>query len=249
MNLTTKLSRPWAITPAGFEDARRSIDAGLALSDFIVPRHAAGVHEETGEAFVHIKGALGDAMPPIWEKAGNTDYRTLRLELAAIRDKASSLTLVIDSPGGMVAGLAEAAQAIAAVGEVMPVRARVDGMACSAAYYLACAADTIEASPSSDVGNIGTVMAWMDATDFFESMGATFNVLTNEGADLKGMFHTAGRLSESQIAFLQDQVNEMGADFRAVVEGARPDIDPEVFRAGWYSGEKAKSLGLIDSIV
>ena len=41
---------------------------------------------------------------------------------------------------------------------------------------------------------------------------------------------------------------EHGAAFRATVEGNRPNIDAEVFRAGWYSGEKAISLGLIDTV-
>jgi ClpP class serine protease len=188
-------------------------------------------------------------MPPIWEMVGNTDYRTIAGEIgAASKAEALGIVLHVDSPGGMCAGLPEAARAIERASVNMHVRAEVRGMACSAAYYLACMADEIVASPSSDVGNIGTVMAWVDATDFYESQGISFNVLTNEGADLKGMFHDAGRISETQIEFLQAQVDALGADFRAVVDGNRT-VDPEVFRAGWYSGGQAISLGLIDAII
>ena len=38
----------------------------------------------------------------------------------------------------------------------------------------------------------------------------------------------------------------MGADFQQLVAEARPDIDPETNRAGWYYGDKAEALGIID---
>lgn len=248
MNLTTKLSRPWAITPAGFSDARNSLRMFADLGVFANERKAGSI-DDGNVAHVHIVGALGDDMPPIWQMVGNTDYRTLSNEIdSSIASGASGLVLHVDSPGGMCAGLPEAAKSIQNAAEVMPVVADVRGMACSAAYYLSCFADTIQASASSDVGNIGCVMAWADATDFWEEQGISFNVITNRGADLKGMFHDAGRPSEAQVAFLQEQVDRLGEEFRAVVDGNR-SVSEDVFRGGWYSGGKALSLGLIDSIV
>jgi ClpP class serine protease len=78
-------------------------------------------------------------------------------------------------------------------------------------------------------------------------MGVEFHCMTNEGADLKGTFRDSP-MTDSQREFLQEQLNEHGAAFRETVEGNRAGIDPEVFRAGWYSGEKAVELGLIDII-
>jgi ClpP class serine protease len=91
-------------------------------------------------------------------------------------------------------------------------------------------------------------MAWSDDNPAWEAMGVEFHVMTNEGADLKGTFRDSP-MTDSQREFLQEQLNEHGAAFRATVEGNRPNIDSEVFRAGWYSGEKALSLGLIDTIL
>jgi len=247
----TKLNnRIWAISPHAFAEVQRTLaaasqpDAMLTLADMVVLRPEMDI-DETATAHVYVQGALGDKMPNIWGMVGNTDYRQLRDEIAVAKEVGStSLALHIDSPGGMVAGLEEVGEAIA--DSNMHVTAYVDGMACSAAYYLACQADSIVATPSSEVGNIGTVLAWADDKPAWESMGIEFNVLTNEGADLKGTFRDSP-MTDSQREFLQQGINEAGADFRRIVEGNR-DVDPEVFRAGWYSGDRALALGLIDTI-
>jgi ClpP class serine protease len=252
MNLTTA-NRLWAISPTAFLAVQKSLQAAaqpeafLTLSDFVVMRPEASMGED-GVGHVHVSGALGDKMPAVWGKLGNTDYRQMRDDIAGLMaGGAETIALHIDSPGGMVIGLEEAGAAIAKAAESAHVVAVVDGMACSAAYYLACQADEIHATPSSEVGNIGTVLAWADEKPAWEAMGVEFHVMTNEGADLKGTFRDSP-MSESQREFLQESLNEHGAAFRAVVEGNRPDIDEEVFRAGWYSGEKAQALGLIDTI-
>lgn len=251
MNLTKLSNRLWAIAPHAFAQVQQSmIDACapngiIGLENFVIQRPAASFDEESGVGHVHIQGALGDNMPPIWGMVGNTDYRDVRDEIANITASgAEGLVLHIDSPGGMVSGLEEAGQAI--IDANLPTVAQVDGMACSAAYFLAAQADRITATPSSDVGNIGTVLAWADPTGMWESMGVEFNVMTNEGADLKGTFRDSP-MTASQREFLQDSLNRHGNEFRATVEDNR-DVDPEVFRAGWYSGGDAIALGLIDNI-
>lgn len=250
------LSRPWAISAHHFEAVRSRMRAALEaspvgffdVSDLVTPRAGMKIDEFTGDARISIQGALADKAPPIWEKLGQTDYRSIQSEVAqAIAAGADSITLAIDSPGGTLAGLEETADAIGRASEAgIPVVASCDGMACSAAYWLASSAEHIHATPSAEVGNIGVVLAFADDTAFWEGMGVEFHVLTNEGADLKGTFREP--LSDSQRAFLQEGIDQHGAAFRNHVQGNRPAIDPEVFRAGWYSGERAVSLGLVDSI-
>jgi ClpP class serine protease len=52
-----------------------------------------------------------------------------------------------------------------------------------------------------------------------------------------------------QLAFLQESANQHGETFQAFVSERRPDINEEVFRAGWYSGQRAIDLGLADEII
>lgn len=252
--LATLLSRPWAISQRHFSALQASFRSVLAhspesffeLSDFVTSRQSAAITDD-GTAIVHVSGALADKAPPIWEKLGHTDYRSVRDEVSSAMDSgASSIHLAIDSPGGAVAGLAETADAISEAARHVPVTAHCDGMACSAGYWLASTADSISASPSAEVGNIGVVLVHYDDSEFLSSLGVEVNVMTNEGADLKGTFRE--RLTESQSAFLQESLDHTGSEFRQQVEGSRNNIDPEVFRAGWYSGQKAQDLGLIDTL-
>lgn len=196
---------------------------------------------------INIKGGLMHKAPDYYEAAGFiTNYETITRELSELSGNVDTVVLHIDSPGGMVMGLSEAADSINEFpGEVI---AYTDGLCCSAAYYLASQADIVVASNSAIVGNIGAITRWVDCSGFWSSMGIEFKALTSEGADLKSTFHLEP--NETQIEFLQESINEAGAQFRRAVESGRAgvDLDSEIWRAGWYSGEKALSLGLIDEI-
>ena len=246
-NNTSFLRGAWAITKPGMSamlETLEAVKAGIDFEDFVTTRGKAGIDGD-GIAHVHVKGSLLDNAPAIFEKVGSTDYRSIRAEVDAAKSEgAKAIMFTVDSPGGTVAGLKEAANAIQGAG--IPTLAYCDGMACSAAYYLASAADDIAASPSAEVGNIGTVLAWWNDSKLLEEIGLSMEVITNEGADLKGTFRD-NPMSESQREFLQQEVNAAGQDFQDHVSSNR-DVDAEVFRAGWYSGEKAQSLGLVDAI-
>lgn len=246
-NNSAFLRGEWAITRHGMmallESMRFAQRADIELDDFFSVREPMHI-DEYGIAHIEIKGALMDNAPKIMEKIGMTDYRTIRSEIAQAQD-AMGILLKIDSPGGTVAGLEEASDAIMA--SKVPTVAYVDGMCCSAAYHLASSSEGIMASPSSDVGNIGTVLAWYDDAQFLADMGLELNVITNEGADLKGTFRDSP-MTEAQREFLQEETNRIGEEFQDHVLENRPDIDEEVFRAGWYHGKRAGQLGLIDAI-
>lgn len=196
-----------------------------------------------GVAIIQIKGALMSQSPAIYEKLGMvTRYSTLMREVSMARDMGATAVLFnINSPGGTVSGNIEAARAIADID--MPTMGYCSGMACSAAYKLAAGMDQIVASPSADVGNIGTILSWADCSEFWKEMGIEFKALVSDGADLKSTFHTEP--DEKQVEFLQEGVNEAGATFREWVAEHR-DVSEEVWRAGWYSGDRAEALGLTD---
>jgi capsid assembly protease len=240
----------WMIRPdLVSEFALSALEAPTMSSDLLAeyyPMRKASEVDANGIAIVEAKGALLNSGPRIYEKLGiATYYGTIISEMSAAIDAgAQGILLDVNSPGGTVAGNAEAAAFIAA--SPIPVEAFVSGMACSAAYKLAAGSSAIIASQSASVGNIGTILSWMDCDEFWASQGITMKALTNQGADLKSTFHLEP--DETQIEFLQESINEAGAAFRAHVEAYRPGIDSEVFRAGWYSGERAESLGLIDGI-
>ena len=235
-------SQIWAATSEALQEMAYNhdlaLEAKISMADFFQPREAMAINDD-GIAQINVTGGLLDNPPAIHEKTGGTSYKTVIAEIGeAVAMGANGIFLNISSGGGSVTGLKECSNAILECG--LPTMAHCDGVACSAAYYLASSANEIAASPSALVGNIGTIMSW-------QSGGAlNTEVITNEGADLKSTFK--GELSETQREFLQAQADGIGEDFKDHVMNTRDGINAEVFRAGWYSGEMAEELDLVDGI-
>ena len=221
----------------------------IQIEDFFELRPAA-IMDSDGIAHIHIHGALVDSCPAIYEKLGLcTRYSTLRAEMqAAVEQGAKGILFHANSPGGTVSGCVEAAKEIMEL--PIPTATYCSTLACSACYKLISGTDAIIASESATVGNIGTIMSWQDCSEFWREQGIEFKALTNEGADLKSTFHLEP--DEKQIAFLQEGLDEAGRQFREHVETGRAKagatMNSEVWRAGWYSGIKAVSLGLADDL-
>ena len=240
-------SKAWAISSTGIKQLASHANSSLDLTseDFYELRPATTIRPD-GTAIVHLHGALVDSCPPIYEKLGIvTKYSSIADDIRdATANGAKQILLVVNSPGGTVAGIKELTNIISA--SPIPIRGYCAGSACSAAYYVIAGTKSITASPSATVGNIGAILTYADESAFWSNIGIEFKALTSEGADLKSTFHLEP--NEAQIKFLQNSVNESGAAFKAHVQRHRPGIAAEVFRAGWYSGDRALALGLVDSI-
>jgi protease-4 len=198
---------------------------------------------DNGIATIDIVGPLGDDVVPIEKAVGVTDYRDIIADVtAAIQQGAKGILLRVDSPGGTVVGAREAYESIAKTN--IPVVAYVDGLATSAAYMVSVGADYIVSRPSANVGNIGSIFVMYDDGKLLERMGIERFVFTNEEATLKSAGYG---LTDEQRAFLQEWMNHAGNDFRAMVSANR-EVDDVVYKAGWYYGDTALSLNLIDEL-
>src|SRR5262249_41503044 len=81
----------------------------------------------------------------------------------------SAVIIEIDSPGGGATGVPEMSAKIRAARAVKPVIAHVNGVAGSAAFWIASAASQVIATPSAEVGSVG---AFLLHTDFSEMLAA-----------------------------------------------------------------------------
>ena len=238
-----------AFALAALDVPEKANSLNISMDDFFELRPETSMDAD-GIAHIHVHAALVDTCPPIYEKLGLvTRYSTLRDEIEdCVENGAKVILFHIDSPGGTVSGNVETASMIAEI--KLPTAAYCSGLACSAAYKLAAGCDVIIATESAQVGNIGTILSWADCTEFWRENGIEFKAMTNDGADLKSTFHLEP--NPTQLAFLQESINEAGRQFREHVnagrEAAGATLDDEVWRAGWYSGQRAGVLGLIDGI-
>ncbi len=201
-------------------------------------------------AFVSIRGvALYDLE---WQPyAFSTLLLARRINVLAADPEIGQIILNIDSPGGTVTGVPEAADAIFAARKVKPVIAIVNPLAASAAYWLASQATEIIAVPSAEVGSIGVWMLHMDHSGMFNEIGI------NPTFIFAGEFKIEGNpfepLSEAAAENLQGEVDQINRDFiKAVARGRDVSVakagGPDFGKGRTMSAIKAKAGKMIDRI-
>ena len=128
------------------------------------------------------------------------------LEDALAKSEVHAIALVMDSPGGEVSGAFELAERIYAARGSKPIVAVADGMAASAAYLAASAADEVVLSATSYVGSIGVVMRHVDFS----------RALANEGISVSHIFAGDHKVDGNPYQPLPDAVR---ANLQADIEG------------------------------
>lgn len=246
-------STPWAIKPEvymAFHTVFQARIEGKKVELFGMEMEYKTPDEyETinGVAVIQIEGALGYKISAI-DKAcmGACDYVDIRnaIKKADNDEAVQSILFQISSPGGMVTGLHETAQAIASA--TKPTVAFTDDLAASAGYYLAVSADSVYATSSAQVGCIGTLMTWIDVTRAYELQGVKRELVAS--GKYKGMLMPGIPLTEDQRELLQDEVNSLAGEFKDHVTAYRGDIDPEYMEGQTLWGLAARAAGLIDEV-
>ena len=125
-----------------------------------------------------------------------------------------------------------------------------EDVAASGGYLIACAGDEIYANSSSIIGSIGVIYSSFGFTELIKKIGIDRRV------------HTAGKNKSTLDPFLEEKKEDierlkkiqldLHKDFIDVVEKSRGlklnKSEIELFSGEFWSGSKAKSLGLIDGI-
>lgn len=200
-----------------------------------------------GVAIVSIDGPLSQRGDSWWWDG----YEAVEHRLAAaLASRATGIVLKVNSPGGVVAGCFEAAKRMreACVRAGKPVVAYADEMACSAAYALACIADTIVLPPGGTVGSVGVIATACDRTKANELEGRTVVVITS-GAR-KADLHPDVPLSDAAVAQLQARVDLLAGLFSDWVAQRRGTTSDAIaaLQAATFDGQAALTAGLADRV-
>jgi ClpP class serine protease len=261
---------PWAIVPEYLEAieaiAARCLDAEV-LARLAEDGHAArldqarvavaavgqpmpGAQSATirdGVAVVPMLGTIFPRANLIGASTGGTSLDALMhdLRLAERTEAVDRIVLMVDSPGGVVASLGEAADGIRLAQK--PVTAFVSGMGASAAYWLASQAREVVMDRSASVGSIG-VVATMSRQEGPDQNGRRAYEVVSSGAPMKRPDVT----TEEGRAAIQADVDAIEAVFVADVAAGR-GVSVERVRADFGRGAmvpaaRAVSLGMADRI-
>jgi signal peptide peptidase SppA len=160
------------------------------------------------------------------------------------------IVLDIDSPGGNVAGVPEAVEAIRDARAAKPVWAVANHWAASAAYWLASAADELVVTPSGEVGSIGVYVYHEDISKRMEMLGVKPTLI--KAGPNKAEGHPAFPLGEEPAAYMQSRVDDYYAMFvRDVAKGRGVPVSTvrERFGGGRMVGaQEAVRLGMADRV-
>ena len=159
-------------------------------------------------AVIPIQGVLARRMNMMTQASGGTSLADVSkaLRAAAASDTVKAIVLDIDSPGGEVMGITEFHAEILRARSKKPVIAHASGIAASAAYWLASAAQEITATPSAMLGSIGVIGVHIDESKAMadSGLGVTLKTAGKFKADASGLTP----LSEEGEAELQRRVEQ-----------------------------------------
>jgi ClpP class serine protease len=139
-------------------------------------------------AYIAVSGPLSIEGPDFWDLIfgyGGTSYKAIQgaIDRARDDDGVKSVVFDVDSPGGTVAGVDETWQKHKALSAEKPTEVRAGSRLASAAYWISTPATTVlAASPTSEIGSIGVLVATYDWSKWEESIGIKEIVITSSKA-------------------------------------------------------------------
>lgn len=238
-------SAAWALEPTALGNLmdRLKPEALMHKRPFKASRgERLGVLEGVGT--LEIAGPLFKRDSFITHLFGFTTYSRLRRDLQAALDddRISAIALHVDSPGGEVNGCNELAQAVYEARKKKPITAYISGMGCSAAYWIASAAEKVVVENSAIVGSIGVALA--------VSPGDDPNTVQFVSSNAPGKRPDA--TTERGRAQHQKMVDDLADVFVAHVARNRGTTKATVERkfgqGGVEIGKKAVAAGMADRI-
>jgi signal peptide peptidase SppA len=205
--------------------------------------------DDTTTAVIPILGPL--AKDPWVEMYGGTSALLAQaaIRVARAAEDVDSIFLLIDSPGGEVAGIEELAGEVALAAEAKPVYAHIDDLGASAALWVASQATRVTANATAEVGSVGVVAVVPDTTEAWAKLGVKFHVVST--GDQKGALVDGVPVTEGALEELQQRVDDIHIHFRlALIEGRDLSDDAlEKLSDGRIVGaEEALTLGLVDGL-
>lgn len=259
------LSAPWAIIPERLSEMiaiygrhahgeAANLEAIEAAMGKKLDNTAKGYTVQDGVAILPVEGVISKRMNLFSRISGGVSTQLLQRDLnQALNDSEvkSGIILLIDSPGGSVDGTQQAAQAVRAARDRVPVVAVVDGLGASAAYWIASAASQIFIVDNTTVlGSIGVVAQHVDWSQYEQRQGYKVTEIT--AGKYKRIASEHAPLTLEGAATIQDQVDTIYSIFVNDVAANRSKSVDEVLASmadgRQFIGQKAITAGLADGI-
>ena len=200
---------------------------------------------------IRLSGVIGSVGK--FKQGLNFDSQQAIIEKAFAVKKSLAVAISVNSPGGspVQSHLIYSYIRKMAKKNKKKVLVFAEDVAASGGYLIACAGDEIYANSSSIVGSIGVIYAAFGLQDLIKKVG------------IQRRIYTAGKNKSTLDPFVEEKKEDierlkkiqldLHSDFIKVVEESRStklkkEENSDLFTGEFWSGSKAKKLGLIDGL-
>lgn len=176
------------------------------------------------------------------------EYITRALQRGLADGNVDRIALIVDSPGGEVAGCFECADKIMNARVVKPIQGFANESAYSAAYAIVSAASKVHVSRTGGVGSIGVVTSHTDVSKRYEVMGVKITFIHAGRHKVDG--NAFEPLPDEVKARIQARIDELYGVFVSTVALHRimDEEDVRATEALTFTASEALSNGLADSV-
>ena len=201
--------------------------------------------------FVKEKIAIIYAEGEIDGNSGGIDSEKLSRTIRKARRDSTihAMVLRINSPGGSVLGSENIWREVELSREVKPVVVSMGDLAASGGYYIACAADTIIAHPTTLTGSIGVFGIIPNTKDLLKKVGVTTDrVKTNTFSDMPSLDRP---LTSNEKELMQSYVDRTYLLFlKRCADGRNTTVETidKIGEGRVWSGDNALGIDLVDKL-
>jgi signal peptide peptidase SppA len=268
---TFNMTTPWAILREAWPQVEASMRLGLTDSDFqreeapdpicelrtMAPLCAVEARVprlptvKGAVAVMPIRGVIVQHREDTWYGGVTTDWIGRTIDELQSNPNVGAIVLDVDSPGGIVYGVEETADKIRNYrGSSKPIYSIANGMAASAAYWIASAADKFFVIPSGQVGSIGVWQPHVDVSGWEEKMGVKTTLISAGKYKVEG--HPYAPLDDEARASMQGEVDAYYARFLSGVAANRgvkvADVKNGFGEGRVVMSDVAKAEGMVDGV-
>lgn len=247
-----QLLGPWLVSDHWFSQALAAYRNGDLKPSMQLNAKDEGFDFERGPEGMLIVPISGVMSKRLTSFDGGTSTIAVRKVLHDALTDASvtGVMLAIDSPGGTAAGTFELAEEVKKFAEVKPIRAHIQDIGASAAYWVASQTQLISVNRLGEVGSIGTVAVLVDSSKAVEAAGLKVHVIST--GEFKGAGAPGTEVTQDQLDLFQEQVDDFNAHFLTGISegrGLTGSALTGIATGRVWIAEKAQRLGLVDLIM
>ena len=211
--------------------------------------------QRAGENQIALIYANGPILPDVDDSLFSTmpvitpDALKEAFEKARPDDSVRAVVFRIDSPGGSALASDLIWREIMLIQREKPVVVSMGDIAASGGYYIAMAAGTIVAHPSTLTGSIGVFGGKLNMKGLYNKLGLTKEIITHgQNATL---YSDYGGFTPTERERVEKMMKTIYGDFvRKAAAGRGKSFDEidEIAQGRVWTGKQAKALGLVDEL-